>query len=463
MNKLSELLRKADALKTVAEAKGAWAEEDWKLYEDTIAAAEREKQRTETERKAEALAEWMAKPDGQSIVKAGYAGEALPEEGHVEGITAQGYELYAYSQMGEEKLKALKSGAYKDAFVGYIKNSALHGAEWRRYLKDGESGNAMKVLQEGIDTQGGFWVPPDIRAELVKKMAVMAVVRQNAYAFTTGSNLVTFPKVTYTTDNLYTSGVRFSWTDEAPSSDISEATNPVAGRVQIPVHTATAALIVTRATIEDGQFDILGYSSGLIGESFALGEEDAFWTGTGAGRPQGITVHANAATASSSGGMYVPSGTSAAVTWGGSVSTAFDTAYGLLGVEAVLPPQYESGAKWYFNKATKAKIRALQDANARPLWSTGDTYPSMANGYQATLLGYPFQSAQFIADVASNSLSVVFGDLQGYYIADRVGLSVEVFREIRGLKDEVVLYARKRVGGQLVHPWKVKLLKAAAS
>jgi HK97 family phage major capsid protein len=57
---------------------------------------------------------------------------------------------------------------------------------------------------------------------------------------------------------------------------------------------------------------------------------------------------------------------------------------------------------------------------------------------------------------------MAFGDMKGYYIADRVGLSIEVFREVFGLRDLVVMYARKRLGAALLQPWRLKLLKIAA-
>jgi HK97 family phage major capsid protein len=55
---------------------------------------------------------------------------------------------------------------------------------------------------------------------------------------------------------------------------------------------------------------------------------------------------------------------------------------------------------------------------------------------------------------------LALGDLKGYYIVDRVGMSVEVFREVYGLRDQVVVYMRKRTGGDLVHYWRMKVLNS---
>jgi HK97 family phage major capsid protein len=67
-----------------------------------------------------------------------------------------------------------------------------------------------------------------------------------------------------------------------------------------------------------------------------------------------------------------------------------------------------------------------------------------------------------MADVAASANPLVLGDMRGYFIADRVSLSVEVFREVYGLRDQVVVYMRKRVGGQLVHYWRMKFLTCVA-
>jgi len=77
-----------------------------------------------------------------------------------------------------------------------------------------------------------------------------------------------------------------------------------------------------------------------------------------------------------------------------------------------------------------------------------------------TLLGYPIIKDAFLPNISSTTTPLVFGDLTGYWIADRVGITVEVLRELRALRDEVIIYARKRVGGQLVHDWRVKLMKS---
>ena len=410
-----------------------------------------------------------------SVVAASFDREALPGEGEIPGVTSDANgEMYAvdgqFKSIGERKLDALKSGKYKDAFSDYVRNKGLG-----RSMK----GDAMKILNEGTDTSGGFWLPPDFRPDLVKRMATMTSVRPNASVFTTGTDHITFPQVQYTGASaddalatLYTSGTRFSWRTSAGStSDYSESTNPIAGQINIPVHLATAAIILTREQLEDNSFDLLGYITQLGAEAFGLGEESAYTSGSGAGQPQGFMSHPSksiaATTTGASGGVtftggYVPSGTTTgSMTW---VST-LGAGYGITGLEADLPPQYESGAKWYATKKTYAAIRQINAGTSTlPQWALGDSYPNYGNNMQASLLGYGITKNQFMPAAGTDgNYPLALGDMKGYYIVDRVGLSVEVFREVYGLRDQVVVYMRKRTGGQLVNYWKLRWLKLGSS
>ena len=434
---MKTLLIEMDALSSRFEGE-IMPEAEAKTFKDKLARAEEIKGQIDQASKAEALKAWANAPDGQSAVMAGFSRPAMPDEGNI----------------APEQQAAQAKGAYKDAFVKYLRAAAK-----------GQNPDqpAMKILQEGIDNSGGFYVPPEYRSDLVKKMATLTAVRPNAFTFTTGSDLVKFPRVKYTADQKYTSGVRFAWTAEAPAAAISEATNPVAGTINIPIHTATAAVYVTRAMMEDSSFDILGFITDLIGEAYGLGEEDAFLNGTGAGSPDGILNDANISIASgTTDGMYIKTG-GTYVNWGSTVNTtSAGVTTGLVGLEAALPPQYESGAKFLANKATYAAYRGLTSTTGVPLWNANDAWPNFANGMAARLLGYPILKSQFMPDIAASAYPMLFGDFKGYFIADRVGLSIEVLREIVALQDMVVIYARKRLGGQLVKPWMLKALYCSA-
>lgn len=464
---LKTLIAEAEALKSVAEQAEWKSAELNKQFEAKLGEIDRAKVTQESVNKLEELKAWAGKSDGQNAVLNAYGRESVKtpwgtvgkEEGVIPGMIEDGFDLFAINAMGEQKAKVLFSPAYKDALNAYMRSAAKHGAGWLNHVGDYFKGDAMKILQEGQDTAGGFWVAPDIRADLVKKMATVPGVMNATFRFTAGSDLVTFPKVVYTTDDKYTSGVLPSWTAEAPSSNIPESTNPIAGKIEIPIHTLTAAVFLTRAQMEDAQFDQLGYVTQALGENIPLFVNNAIINGDGVGKPLGLLNHPNATVAAGSGGMLVLSGIAAKIAWG--VETGLSSTNGLIGTEGALPPQYENNSRWFAQKATYAAVRALVDAQGRPLWQQSDgVFANFVRGYPPTLLGYPVEKDQFMPAIGATATPIAFGDFSGYYMPQRVGLSVEVFREVLGLRDIVVIYARMRLGGQLVHDWKVKLLKS---
>jgi HK97 family phage major capsid protein len=333
-------------------------------------------------------------------------------------------------------------------------------------------GTSKKVLEGGLDVSGGLWQVPEFNPYLVSKRAAPMGFAANVTTWNTGANMLSFPKVVYngatddTTGNLYTNPMRFAIAAEAPYSDYSEATNPISGRVNITVYTYMLPVIITRNLIDDGQFSVIEYVSKLISENLDALKEYLFLQGTGVGQPRGATAAANATVASSSGGMYVPSGVSAALTWYGITSGSSGTpvsTQGLVGMDGALPPQYSPGAKWYFTKKTQAAIRSLVDSQMKPQWNAVDSYPNFRAGNPASLLGYEVVNSEWVPAIAANALSCILGQADGYYALNRLSMDLQILREVRALKDEWVLFARARFGGDLVEDWKLKLLKCAAS
>lgn len=456
-------VKKADQIKAGAEAKGGFTPEDTAAFNEAVKAAQGFRKQIEDDQVLSGLKSWGAESAG-SVVNGGFVGEVVfPDEGNIPGVTEDPHsrELIVnedkgipseYKSLGEKKLKVLKSGAYKDAYVDYIRAKGLGNSM---------KASAMKVLQEGVDTGGGFWIPPDIRSELVKKEATIAGVSNDVNSFAIGSNMVTFPKLVYTTDDNYTSGAKPAWSVEYPTSAPSEATNPVSGLVEITVYLLTASILMTRSMLEDNLFDLLGFITNILGENFPLFKNNAFINGDGVGKPTGFLNHALATTlySTAGGGMKVFSGVSNSMAWG--TETGLDpSANGILGTEANLPPQYENGAKWYGKKQTYSVVRGMTDGNGRPMWQIYDGYAPYVNGLPATLLGYPIVKDQFMPAVGDGKYPLAFGQMKGYYAPNRVGLSVEVFRETYAAQDLVLIYARQRLGGKLVEEYRMKLLKS---
>lgn len=473
---LKSVLDEADIVNARIGTADEPAAEDIAKFKELTAKARELAGAIDAEKALKDVRDWSNASNGEAVVPATFDRLALTEEGEIKGLTADpktGEMLVLpgfHSEEGKKNLDALKSGAYLDFFTQKLRaqGNIKTAGNWTSQIK----GNAMKILNEGSFTAGEAWIPPDFRAQLVQRMATMTSVRPNATVMTTGSDHITFPQAVYTSDDKYTSPFRATWMGSgAQTSSPSEGTNPVAGQIRIPVFLLTANILLQREQIEDNSFDLLGYITKIGSESFALTQEDTYTNGNGVSKPVGFTVHptasiANGSTSSVAGTTYsggeIFTSTSGALDWGSSVGGS-----GVRGVETVLPPQYEAGAAWYGQKSTYGGLRDLNAGTATlPQWSLGESYPNYANGYQPTLLGYPVRKNQFMPTVAestSNQTPVLaLGDLSSYWIADRVGFSVEVNPWIYQDRDQVLVYMRMRTGGQLVEYWKMKFLVVAA-
>ena len=75
---------------------------------------------------------------------------------------------------------------------------------------------------------------------------------------------------------------------------------------------------------------------------------------------------------------------------------------------------------------------------------------------------FPVVEAEDMPDIATNSLSIAFGDFyRGYLVVDRAGASV--LRDPYTAKPYVLFYTTKRVGGGVQDFDAIKLVKFAAS
>lgn len=340
---------------------------------------------------------------------------------------------------------AVEHKDYPDLFEAYLRKG-----------RNSLSTKDQKTLTEGIDNAGGFLVPPDYHVELIKKVATMATVRPNARVVQTSRDVAQWPKVIYNDNDEYTSGVRLTWSgSENPATTSHRVTDPVFGMHNIPVNTAMASMPVSLNLLEDSAFDVMGLGAELFAEAFALGENDAFWNGSGVARPTGILTAANTTTDAADHIINITAATANVV----NPDEIIDIAY-------ALPAQYERNAKWYFNKTSERDIRKLKDSTSDYLWPVRNQVGSLGV-VPGDILGFPIVRDEFLPDLAvtasADTFPILFGDLRGYMIVDRVGLSLQRVNEPYVEQNFTVLLGRKRVGGKVVAPWMMRAYKSLNS
>jgi HK97 family phage major capsid protein len=390
------------------------------------------------------LRSWMGQSKGMLHLTGGVDGGAT-----VEGLRAAGTAVVENSILVDSE----GEGLVDDRTLKLLRNPDYAKA-FRSYLRKGErkmtDSDGLKVLQEGSDTAGGYLVPEDLLNRIIARTPTPTRLAGRVTQFNTSRDTAVMPKANYTTDNLYTSGMRVTWTGEVPASATAHrVTEPVFGNTKIPIYTAMMSLPLTKDLVEDNAFNVVGWCEGKFSETNELLRDNMILNGSGVNQPHGILVNPGAADNP-----------------GTTVSTVADalTWEGLQNILWAVPEQYEDNSTWTFNKSsTGLAISKLVDGDGRPLWTNGAADSGLVGSpKQSRLLGYEVLYSGFAPDVAADAYPIVFGDLRGYFLANRIGFSIEVLRELYAESNQILLLGRVRFGGLAAEPFRLRIQKVSA-
>lgn len=142
--------------------------------------------------------------------------------------------------------------------------------------------------------------------------------------------------------------------------------------------------------------------------------------------------------------------------WNLTVVEAAIAVDGLIDFMYGLPAPYRQNSTWLMSSVTAAALSKLKDTEGNLIWREG-----LIVGQPATLLGRPVEIDEGMPAPTAGNLPVAFGDFNaGYLINDRQG--VRVLRDPYTNKPFVNFYSTKRVGGGLLDPNAIRLLKIPA-
>ena len=233
-------------------------------------------------------------------------------------------------------------------------------------------------------------------------------------------------------------GPTATWTEESATSTESTPTYEQIGLTPYELRTF---IDVSQALLEDNAYNLESELVSDLAEAFGVAEGEAFVTGDGDGKPKGLL--------GATGLSEVTTG--AASTLGTSPS---DT---LIGVYHSLPSAHAQRAVWLMNRTTLGELRQIKDDNGRYL-----LVDPISQGMPMTILGRPVVEAVDMPDVAAGAVPIIFGDLQGYRIVDRVSFSLLRDPYSQATKGNVRLHARRRVGGDVTHTDRFIKVKVSA-
>lgn len=344
-----------------------------------------------------------------------------------------------YIRYGERRMTA--------ADENLLKTLILLPQSVQEEVQSGRDVRTIKAdLQEMVNDLGGYLVPEDYRVDILSRLMGLTVVRRYARKVTTNRDAVEWPTVEGGNDT-YTSAVRVTWVEEIPSSATAAATNPKFGMKRVPVHTVMARCDLSKNLLEDSAFDVAGLLAEQFSEAMAMDEDAKFITGTGGGTPRGILAKSNG-TAPDDGVGSVVSGDASALTADGMINLVYG-----------LGSQYRSNAVLIGARNTHRDLRKLKDGESRYMWE-----PSMQVGEPAAFLGVPILETENMPAVGATNYPLIYGDLRGYLIVDRVGMSVERVQDADTAgKNKVAFFARRRLGGEVIEPYRIVAHQVSAS
>ncbi len=323
---------------------------------------------------------------------------------------------------------SLASIEHKNAFDEYVRKGQEQG------LRSFE----QKALSYGSDPDGGFLVPDETATEIGKRLSLGSPIRSIAGVQLVSSSVYKKP--------FAVSGPATGWAAETEARP--ETSSPTLSELQFPTMELYAMPAATSQLLDDAAIDIDAWIAGEVEQAFSEQESAAFINGDGVNKPRGFLTVPTVDEAGWSWGNlgYIPTGVDGAFAASDQSDVMLDAIYSL-------KAGHRQNANWVMNRKTQAEIRKLKDADGNYLWQA----PAGA-GQAAQLMGFNVVEAEDMPDIATDTMSIAFGDFaRGYLIVDRAG--VRVLRDPYSAKPYVLFYTTKRVGGGVQDFDAIKLIK----
>lgn len=278
--------------------------------------------------------------------------------------------------------------------------------------------NISNVLQEGVDSDGGYLVPGEYDSRLIDVLEEENIMRSLATTITTSGQ----HKI-----NIAATKPAAAWIEEGGALSFGDATFD---QIYLDAYKLHVAIKVTEELLYDNAFNLENYIITQFGKALGNAEEDAFLNGDGKGKPIGIF--------DAKGGGNVIGTLTAAI----KSDDMLDLVYGL-------KRPYRKSSSFIMNDSTLALLRKLKDNNGAYIWQ-----PSYKEGEPDRVLGYAVNTSPYAPTNA-----IAFGDYRYYNIGDRGSRSFAELRELFAGNGMVGFVAKERVDGKLILPEAVQILK----
>lgn len=316
------------------------------------------------------------------------AQEASEDEKSIENVATKLMEIMEAKQQAKEKIIEEKKTEKASGFEAEYKamNDEDKIVTFMKALRDNDVAK-IKVMSVGSSGDGGYLVPTILHDKIVEEQRDGQVIASKA-------NVIENCPANYDIDRLV-GRPKLSWTAEKAIKDTSTATFD---QISLTPYAVTCIVPITNQLEEDAEVasPISTHVTQLMAQSLNEELERVFAVGTGTAQPTGIdsysaTVHRIVATPAN-----------------------VLTSDSMIDAMSRLGAKYSKNAVWLMNSQAWRVAMQLKDSQNRYLF-----IPDPTGKTPGTILGHPVLRC----DALPNG-HIWFGDLKGYWIGYRGGISV---------------------------------------
>ena len=315
-----------------------------------------------------------------------------------------------------QERKAGKRGSdeYRDTFNRFL-------AGGRSVLTDAE----IRALQSDADASGGYMAAGEQFVDQLIKFVDNAVfIRQKATKF----RLETAHSMG--APSLDADPADADWTSELGTGN-EDSTMAFGKRELQPRPLAKRLKVSNKLLRQSPRVDAL--VSARLAYKFAVTQEKAFMTGSGANQPLGVfTASANGI----STGRDVSTGN----------ATTAPTFDGLISAKYGLKGNYWNSSEWIFHRDVLAVIAKLKDGEGQYIWRE-----SVRAGEPDRVLNLPVSMSEYAPNTLTTGLYVgILGDFSNYWVADALDMQVQRLVELYAETNQTGFIGRLETDGMPV-------------
>lgn len=301
------------------------------------------------------------------------------------------------------------SPEYRRAFTNYLRNGLLS-----------LTGDDQRALQADNPTLGGYLMAPQTFINtLIKAVDDETFIRRFATVLSVGGS------ESLGAPSLDADPADADWTGEITS--VGEDSTMAFGKREL-VPTMLTKLVKVSMKLVNRVPDVETLVANRLGYKFAISQEKAYLTGSGAGQPLGVFT------------ASVDGITTARDVATDNLQTAF-TADGLINCKYHLKSQYWRNARWIFHRTAVRNIAKLKDGEGQYIFDLSTN----------SLLGFPLHTSEYAPSTFTAGLYVgILGDFSKYWIADGMTYSVQRLVELYARNNQVGLIGRMEADGMPV-------------